>query len=256
MTHPVSLRVWYVDVARVAPELAEIERCCPRLSHDEEARAAAIAEPRDAEVWRTARIALRFLLESIVGAEMRRIPFAAGPDGKPRLAMGHGALDFSLSHSAGHVLIGIADPGPVGVDLEQLRTVSLTVARREALIAAAAVLVPGHSRDVGSGDGPLLQAWVRLEALAKARGSGIGPLLRDLGLVGNCRQQGAATGRAAAALLRDTGLAVRDLALPAGLVAAVAASDRGASGIHALSFPAGHSRIAAPAGRSSRTATR
>ena len=250
MTRAVSLGVWYVDVACVAPELAEIERRCPRLSHDEEGRAAAITEPRDAEAWRTARIALRFLLESIVGADMRRIPFAAGPDGKPRLAMGHGALDFSLSHSAGHVLIGIANPGPVGVDLEQLRTVSLTVERREALMAAAAALVPPQSRDVGSGDAPFLQAWVRLEALAKARGSGIGLLLRHLGLAGNRRQQlPTAAGKAAAALLRDAALTVRDLALPAGLFAAVAARDGVPSGIHAISFSAGRSQLAALAGQ-------
>jgi 4'-phosphopantetheinyl transferase len=257
MTRAASLAVWYVDVARVAPDLAEIERRCPRLSPDEEARAAAMVEPRDAVVWRTSRIALRFLLENIVGADMRRIPFAAGPGGKPRLAKSHGTLDFSLSHSAGHVLIGIADAGPVGVDLEQLRSVSLAGDRREALMAAAAAIVPDHNRGVGFGAGHFLQAWVRLEAVAKARGSGMGSLLRHLGLTGNRRPQGAATAaQGAAALLRDEGLTVRDLALPAGLFAAVAARDCGPGTIDPVSFPTVHSQIVALAAQSSQTAPR
>jgi 4'-phosphopantetheinyl transferase len=241
----------------VASALGEIERRCPRLSHDEEARAAAIAERREAEAWRTARIALRLLLESIGGADLRRAPFPAGPAGKPQLAKRHGALDFSLSHSAGHVLIGIADPGPVGVDLERLRTVSVAVERRQALIAAAAAMVPGRSRDVGLADAHLLQAWVRLEALAKARGSGIGLLFRHLGLTGDRHRQGAAAaGQAAADLLRDDELMVRDLALPTGLFAAVAARAGGPRRIIASPFPTGRAQIAALARQSPRTATR
>jgi 4'-phosphopantetheinyl transferase len=246
MTHEGSLAVWHVDVARVAPALGEIERRCPRLSHDEEARATAVADPREAEAWRTARIALRLLLETVVGADMRRIPFAAGPAGKPQLVKQPGALDFSLSHSGGHVLIGIANPGPVGVDLECLRAVSLAVERRRVLIAAAAAMVPGHSYDVDLTDSELLQAWVRLEALAKARGTGIGLLFRHLGLTGDrCRQGAAAAGQAAADLLRSAGLMVCDIALPAGLFAAVAARSDRPSRIRANAFPLGCAQIAA-----------
>jgi 4'-phosphopantetheinyl transferase len=257
MTRPASLAVWHVDVASVALALGEIERRCPRLSNDEEARAAAMADPREAEAWRTARIALRLLLESIVGEDLRRASFAAGPAGKPQLAKRRGALDFSLSHSGGHVLIGIANPGPVGVDLERLRSVSLAVERRQALIAAAAAMAPSHSPNLGLADGHLLQAWVRLEAVAKARGSGIGLLIWQLGLGGNRRRQGAPTaGQGAADLLRHAGLMVCDVPLPAGLFAAVAARDGGPSRMSAIPFPDSCAEIAALGSQGRRPATR
>jgi 4'-phosphopantetheinyl transferase len=257
MTREAFFAVWHADVARVAPTLVEIERRWPRLSHDEEARAAAMAEPREAEAWRTARIALRLQLESIVGEDLRRIPFKAGPGGKPQLARRHGALDFSLSHSGGHVLIAIADPGPVGVDLERLRPLAIAADRREAILAAAAATVPGPRRDEDLADADFLQAWVRLEALAKARGSGIGLLLRHLGLTGHRRRRGAtAAGQAAAALLRDDGLMVQDLALPAGLFAAVSARRGTPSRIRATPFSASGAEIAAPGSQGRRPATR
>jgi 4'-phosphopantetheinyl transferase len=257
MTRAASLAVWHVDVARVAPSLAEAERRCPRLSPDEEARAASMADPREAEAWRTARIALRALLESVVGADVRRTPFAAGPAGKPLLANRRGTLDFSLSHSGGHALIAIAEPGPVGVDVERLRAVSIGVERRQVLIAAAEAMVSPESRGAARADASFLQAWVRLEALAKARGSGIGVLFRDLGLTGARRRQGAAAaGQAAAGLLREAGLVVCDVTLPAGLFAAVAARASGPSRIEAQPFPIDGAPIAAPQDRSHQPAPR
>src|ERR671918_41572 len=83
MTRAAFLAVWHLDVARVAAALLDAETHCPRLSHDEEARAAAMADAREAAAWRTARIALRLLLENIVGADMRRVPFAAGAAREP-----------------------------------------------------------------------------------------------------------------------------------------------------------------------------
>jgi 4'-phosphopantetheinyl transferase len=257
MTPEGSLAVWHFHVARLAPVLGEIERQCPRLSCDEEARAAAMGEPREAEAWRTARIALRLLLESIVGADMRRTPFVVGPAGKPQLARAQGALDFSLSHSGGHVLIAIAKPGPVGVDVECLRGVSLADEYRRALITAAEAMVLGRSRDVGLSDAHLLRAWVRLEALAKARGSGIGVLIRELGLTGARRRYGAvARSQVAADLLRDAGLRVCDLALSDGLFAAVAARDSGPTRGQVNPFSFDGARVASLDSQCRGTATR
>jgi 4'-phosphopantetheinyl transferase len=217
-----------------------------------------MADPREAEAWRTARIALRALLESVVGADVRRRPFAAGPAGKPLLATGRGTLDFSLSHSARHALIAIGEPGPVGVDVERLRAVSIGGERREVLIAAAeAMVVSADAREPTGADASFLQAWVRLEAFAKARGSGIGVLFRDLGLTeARRRQRAAAAGQAAAGLLREAGLVVCDVTLPAGLFAAVAARASGPSRIEAQPFPIDGAPVAARIGRGHQPATR
>jgi len=76
----------------------------------------------------------------------------------------------------------------------------------------------------GAGDAPVLQAWCRLEAYAKATGQGLAQVLAELGL----RQ---ASGRqlvtseieaAARGLARAGGMAIRDLKLPPGLYGAVA----------------------------------
>jgi 4'-phosphopantetheinyl transferase len=246
MSSAAALAVWHIDVARAAPALAENERRCPRLSHDEEARAAAMPDPREAVIWRTTRIALRLLLESVAGADMRRVPFAAGAAGKPRLARHRGALDFSLSHCGGDILIAIAGAGPVGIDLERLRAVSMEAERRRALIAAAAALVPASIPDEDPTDAHLLQAWVRLEALAKARGCGIGLLFRDFGLSGGRRQGAAAAGQAAGRLVREAGLKVCDLTLPTGLFGAIAARGDAATPITVHPFPNDCTRLAGP----------
>lgn len=59
----------------------------------------------------------------------------------------------------------------------------MTLERRQRIIAAAAGFVGGEGADPDS-DIDVLRAWVRLEAMAKARGSGIGVLLTEEGVIG------------------------------------------------------------------------
>jgi hypothetical protein len=69
----------------------------------------------------------------------------------------------------------------------------------------------------------LLRSWVRLEAYAKARGSGIGRLLEELALSGpSWRQSPPRASELAAALRRREGLTVADLPLAQALYGAVA----------------------------------
>jgi 4'-phosphopantetheinyl transferase len=97
--------------------------------------------------------------------------------------------------------------------------------RRNRIIAAASAFASDAAFDVNS-NADVLRAWVNLEAVAKARGSGIGALLTEEGVIG-----GAPTQRVA-----QTGLAVAALNVPAPYIAAVAAAEL-PQGITVQTFP-------------------
>ena len=128
-----------------------------------------------------ARLALRQSLARIVGPDRASRPFAVRPGGKPALAASPypsaPTPAFSLSHAGHAVLIAIAPAEPIGVDLETIRPLRLSDHRRVLLEQAALALVPGSPLPDASADQRFIQAWVRLEAFAKATGEGIGHLL-------------------------------------------------------------------------------
>ncbi len=216
---PAGVELWFVDVARAGSALATVEKATPRLSADE---LEWTAEPgRNGQSWRHYfRICLRLLLERFVGPRLRRVPFRTGLQGKPQLPWDAGVM-FSLSHSGPYGLIAIADH-EVGVDIEQDRPVHFPPDRQDAMLAAARALSPAPA--AGS-PVTILQAWVRLEAWGKARATGIGVLLHDLGIrgpawaaCGPARDFGAIAG----SLARQEGFVLYDIALTPPLHAALA----------------------------------
>lgn len=217
--------LWCVDLAASAPALHAIEASTPRLSEAETHRAAALSDPATREEWLAAHIALRLLIERACGTGWRRIAFAYEERGKPVL---DGApIGFSLSHASGLALIGIAPHGVIGVDVERARTVRIDPARRARIREAGAVLAPAPLPATDD-DEAFLQAWVRLEALAKAEGCGIGRLLTRLGILGagaRATIDAAAVKARAEALRAESPVqAVYDLQLGAAVYAAVACS--------------------------------
>ncbi len=136
-------------------------------------------------------------------------------------------LAFSLSHAPGLALIGLAPRGSIGVDVERTRRVRLGEARRARIEEAGGALNATPLPDAE--EARFLQAWVRLEAFAKAEGCGIGRLLTRLGILGT-----SAAGRAAqpsareladALLASSPSPAVRDLQLGEGVYAAAVFAD-------------------------------
>jgi 4'-phosphopantetheinyl transferase len=112
--------------------------------------------------------------------------------------------------------------GPIGIDVEKSRIVRMPAMRRAPIEAEAIRLAAGAPLG-GSDDADarFLRAWVRMEAVAKARGTGVGPLLETV------RPRGATS--AAPGLdvaLPDGGTAVmaHDLSTAPGTFAAVAFS--------------------------------
>jgi 4'-phosphopantetheinyl transferase len=215
--------LWLVDLEAAAPALEALERDLPRLSGDDRARALRPNDARERRHRLVAYMGLRVVLERVAGAEVRGQRFLRGPGGKPHL--GAGGTAFSLSHTEGLALIGVARAGAIGVDLERTRPLRMSSRRREEILAVAAGLAAVPVGDPTS-DEALLRAWCRLEAFAKARGEGLSHVLGELGLRNSdgrhlaCNQIAANARR----LTRQSGLEIADVKLPPGLYGAVAAA--------------------------------
>ena len=233
------IELWCVDLTVAATALHAIEHDTPRLSAEDRTRASSFSEATVRREWTATHIALRLLIERWDGARWRGVPYAVAERGKPHLP--DAPLSFSISHARGIALIGVSRIGSIGVDIERIRNVRIGAPRRGRIEAAGAALGADPLPSVE--EGRFLQAWVRLEAYAKAEGCGIGRLLTRLGILGSASAawpagQGAAGEIAPVSLLTEPGagqpsggpLSVRDLQLGEGLYAAVAACEGAALG--------------------------
>lgn len=177
-----------VDLKGSAEALLTLEQRQPRLTGAEHARAAAMGE--QASFWRCSRIALRGLIARRWGEALARADFHLSDAGKPSLPSDE--VHFSIAHTGAAALIALSDR-PVGVDIETtVRTVRIAPDRRARLIETAAALNPGVLLPADE-TARFLQAWVRLEAVAKATGEGLGPLLSRAGVFGPQNRVAAAT---------------------------------------------------------------
>jgi 4'-phosphopantetheinyl transferase len=168
-----AIEVWIIDLVR---DGAALEARAMNLSIVPDAGGTPIAEPER----RAAHAALRLLIARRAGLAVARQPFRLAPGGKPGL--GGGALEFSLAHSGSRALVALAAPGTqVGVDIEAPRSLRMGPARRADIARAAILAAGGAPLPAGGSDASALQAWVRLEAVAKATGEGIGSVLARLG---------------------------------------------------------------------------
>lgn len=203
--------LWLVDALKDAD--AALLLAPDILDADERKRAAAFHRDRDRRMYTAAHVALRMLLGDRLRTAPETVEFireecptCGGPHGRP--AVPGGRLHFSLSHSGGLALIGLADT-VIGVDVEQ--TPTLDVADQTARMlhpdeTAELEALPEDARAVGFG-----RAWTRKEAYLKAIGTGLSrsPALDYMG-----------TGPAPAQHQPDWTLA--DVAVPEGYLAAVA----------------------------------
>lgn len=221
---PRSAEIWLADVDVGGRELDDLGERFSLLPEADGVRLAAILDPLAQQRWRRSRLVLRLLLAMHLGVERARAAFAVSRSGRPRVA-GASELDFSLSHSGPLALIGITPAGRIGVDVETRTAIEMDDRRRAVIEAAAMGLAPGMPLP-RHGARRFIQAWTRLEALAKASGVGIGPLLVRLGIRGPAAGLRVADLGPATDLLVDHAgaLRVEDLALDPPAVGAVALS--------------------------------
>ena len=230
-----GLELWLIDLDAAASALLNLEQKTQRLPQCDRDYAATIVDKRRANEWSAAHVALRILLERAVGENWRGKPFVREAGAKPYF--GGAPVTFSLSHVPGRSLVGVCNVEPLGVDLERTRVVNIREPRRTMLERAAAVLGEEASLPV-RGDARTLQSWVRLEALAKSDGRGIGRLLTQLGIVGTSSACGEAFNKRLGDVKQLVSpCAVFDLKIAEGFFAA-AAVPAGVQRPTVLKFPA------------------
>jgi 4'-phosphopantetheinyl transferase len=117
---------------------------------------------------------LRRVLACYATVDPAEIQFEHGPWGKPRISGLHGSppIEFSLSHSRGVVLVGLAVGGAIGIDVELVRPFDDcdSLARR--------FFAPDEYRAICSLPEParlsgFFRYWTRKEAVLKALGTGM-----------------------------------------------------------------------------------
>lgn len=140
------------------------------LSEQERQRASRFIFERDRQRYVAAHVSLRTLLGARLKLAPAHLTFAIGPFGKPALTSA--AVAFNLSHSEDRALIGIANEGDIGVDIEKNRPM------RDAVALARANFHPLeqdelHAVKESERDAAFLSGWTRKEACLKALGSGL-----------------------------------------------------------------------------------
>ncbi|MFE9636683.1 4'-phosphopantetheinyl transferase family protein [Streptomyces sp. NPDC006463] len=175
-----SVSLWFCPEADLAPGLAATLAAHWLDVHEQETATRFLFE-RDRRRYLVAHTLLRRVLALETGipeaeADLRRPahgrPFLQPPaEGLPR----GGALDFSLSRTHAHTLVGVARGHRIGVDVEHtgrgaaaLESVAEGFARTERDWIARVPAGPSRTRRA-------LRLWTLRQAYAKARGLGLGP---------------------------------------------------------------------------------
>jgi phosphopantetheinyl transferase len=153
-TERIWTELWLLDLARCD---GLTEDAMALLDPRELERASGFASPVQAREYLASRIGLRQVLMDY-GCDGRGA-FLEGKDGKPSLP---GGPCFSLSRTRHAALIAVSN-ADVGVDLERLRSVSLSEPH---IIEAGRRL----QKAGGLGGSDLLQVWTAIEAWVKHQG--------------------------------------------------------------------------------------
>lgn len=210
------------DCDRYADRLLHLDQSDGVLTSCERARAARLSDGLAYRRWVCARIALRRALGTWTGVTFETRAFEVTAHGRPYLAAP--APNFSLSHTGPFALIAMCGVAAIGADIEQIAPRKISAERRQRLEAFAGQLCSSPLPDAS--DARFVQAWCRIEAVAKAEGCGVGRLLTRAGLMGPAGKAAAAdaqsgvAGGAAATLLRALDLNLGGLAH--GFAAAIA----------------------------------
>jgi 4'-phosphopantetheinyl transferase len=212
---PLAVACWSIAVDAI--DEAGVRDLSAMLDDVERSRADRFDRAEDRRRYVVARCGIRVVLAAALGRRPTEIRLVAGESGKPALA--DGAIEFNLSHSGGFVVIALSASVPVGIDVEEIRSMP----DRDAI---ARYFHPGEITDLGSLTEPeatlaFFRCWTRKEAVSKALGLGLGLALDSYRV--SCLPCEAARLREMGGDAAPDRWSIRDLALGMGYAAAIAA---------------------------------
>jgi 4'-phosphopantetheinyl transferase len=166
-----EIHVW---CAALGDFYAELPRLQATLSPDEQARAGSFRSADDRNAFVVCRGILRQLLAQYLGRDAAAIVFTYGPFGKPEITRLQDScpLSFSVARSGGLAVYAMTCAGPVGIDVERLRSVPEFeyIASRFFAPGEADMLLtlPPHAQMEA-----FFLCWTCREAFVKATGEGV-----------------------------------------------------------------------------------
>jgi 4'-phosphopantetheinyl transferase len=200
-------------IACVGADVSRLETCVPM---EERVRAARFRMANDRTLYLAARATLRMVLGRIFLVDGVHVPLHYSNAGKPLVRNGP---SFSISHSGGVALIGLAWGTEIGVDVEVMRPLPDLQSLAASCLAATEL---GDLRRIDCTDRravQLLSIWVRKEAISKALGLGLALPFDSF----SCRDgEGPMVIGQEGAAVAQWPWTVMDLALPAPHIGAVA----------------------------------
>lgn len=166
-----NLEVWQAFLTFPAET---VSRLSGHLNDAERDRADRLVNPEIGDRFRCARGLLRHLLGRRLGLDPRKLVFAVEPGGRPYLECASGKTSpvFSLSHSHDCIAIAIADSGPIGIDVEKIRSGT----SMDAIIQRFFKPVEREAWETllaADCEPAFLRLWTRKEAILKALGLGL-----------------------------------------------------------------------------------
>lgn len=168
-----TVHIWSIPLDQPAAQRGSLAML---LSPDERARADRLRGMMERDRFIVGRGALRSILSQYVGQDAQALTFRYAERGKPALAGQD--LAFNLTHSDGLALCAVGCQGPIGVDVERLRSIPDAQAIAAAFFSAPERadlrLLSPQDRDAG-----FLRCWVRKEAYVKALGHGLTASLKS-----------------------------------------------------------------------------
>lgn len=168
------IKAYYTETT---DNLSRLDSLWPLLSADEQARAQRFVFEHDQQQCVVAHALKRIKLAQWLQVDPTALMFDTGAKGKPFLV--NHTLEYNISHSHGAVLMAISGQGPIGVDIEKMRsnTDFHALANRYFTQNEAAYLQQLDGDEVQQ---QFYRYWVAKEAILKAQGEGIAHFLGDV----------------------------------------------------------------------------
>jgi 4'-phosphopantetheinyl transferase len=166
-----EIHVWHQNLT---PGRADADTLGGLLSPDEMERALRFRSDANRNEFTVCRGTLRGLLGQYLGIPPKELSFEYSEYGRPSLAtvFSKGDLEFNVSHSGGHALLGFARGRKIGLDIEKIRWDFGTseIAERFFSEAERSALrdLPQEQRHEA-----FFRCWTRKEAFIKALGEGL-----------------------------------------------------------------------------------